>query len=63
MGRKKTVGEPKLGVVKIDKDLITKAKMIAADKGESVAGYLSNSMRTIIDRDWSKVVRKAGEGE
>ena len=61
MGRKKSGEDPKLGVVKIDRDIITKARMIAADKGLPLAGYLSESLRTTVEKDWAKMVRKAGE--
>lgn len=50
----------KLGAVKIEVDIITRAKMIAADQGKPLATYLSDSLRTVVERDWAKMIRKAG---
>ena len=52
----------KLGAVKLEVDLITRAKLIAADQGKPLAGYLSDSLRPVIDRDWAKMIRKSEEG-
>ena len=60
MGRKKSGSGPKLAATKIDRDLIHKAKLIAADRGEPMAGYLSAILRPAVERDWAKMVRKAG---
>jgi hypothetical protein len=63
MAKKKTGEELKLGAVKIERDIISKARMIAADQGKPLAGYLSESLRAVVERDWSKMVKKAdGEG-
>jgi hypothetical protein len=61
MGRKKTGDELKLGVAKIERDIITKAKLIAADRGIPLASYLSESLRSVVDKDWLKMIRKADE--
>lgn len=62
MATKKS-GEPlKLGVVKVDRDIITKAKMIAADRGDSLAGYLSGALRVVVDKDWANMVKKTDQG-
>jgi hypothetical protein len=63
MPRKKSEQGLKLGAVKVDRDIITKAKLIAADKGEPLAGYLSGILRGTVEKDWGKVVRKAGTEE
>jgi hypothetical protein len=60
---KKKPDELKLGAVKVERDIISKAKLIAADQGKPVASYLSDSLRPIIDRDWAKMVRKADTGQ
>ncbi len=60
MPRKKSETGPKLGATKIDRDLIHKAKLIAADRGEPMAGYLSKILRPAVERDWGKMIRKAG---
>ncbi|MFI5458974.1 MAG: hypothetical protein ACHRXM_26395 [Isosphaerales bacterium] len=62
MAKKKSGEDLKLGAVKIERDIISKAKMISTDRGMSLAGYLSESLRGSVDRDWSKMVRKAGGG-
>ncbi len=46
--------------VKIDRDLATRAGLIADTKGISMAEYLSEVLRPIIDRDWPKAVKAAG---
>lgn len=51
-----------LSRAQLEVDLITKAKMIAADQGKPLAGYLSDSLRSVIERDWAKVIRKMTEG-
>ncbi len=63
MPRKKSETGPKLGATKIDRDLIHKAKLIAADRGVPMAGYLSAILRPAVDRDWAKMIRKAGSEE
>jgi hypothetical protein len=60
MSLKKT--ELKLGAVKLEVTLITRAKLIAAGQGKPLAGYLSESLRPIIDRDWAKMLRTADKG-
>jgi hypothetical protein len=62
MAKKKSGKDLKLGVVKIERDLITKARMIAADRGSPLAGYLSDALRSVVDKDWLKMVKRAGEG-
>jgi hypothetical protein len=63
MAKKKSGEELKLGAVKLERDIITKAKMIAADRGVPLAGYLSESLRAVVERDWSKMVKRADEGQ
>lgn len=62
MAKKKSGEELKLGVVKVDRDIITKARMIAADRGLPLAGYLSTSLRVVVDKDWLNMVKKADQG-
>jgi hypothetical protein len=50
-------------VVKIENDLITKSKLIAADRGLPLATYLSDMLRGGVERDWLKMVRKAAGGQ
>jgi hypothetical protein len=60
MGRKKT--GLRTSVVKIDSDLAKKAKLISADNGVSMSTYLSDVIRTAVDRDWPRVLKKLAEG-
>lgn len=49
--------------VKIDKGVVTKAKLVAGTKGILLAEYLSESLRTVVDRDFSKAVRSIEGGD
>jgi hypothetical protein len=62
MAKKKTGEDLKLGAVKIERDIITRAKMIAADRGMPLAGYLSEALRGVVDKDWVRMVKRAEEG-
>jgi len=48
-------------VVKLDGDLVTRAKTLAGDVGMDTAQYLSGLLRPIIDREWSKLVKRASD--
>jgi hypothetical protein len=62
MAKKKP--EPRLGAVKLEMDIIKRAKLIAADQGKSLAGYLSEALRVVVERDWGKMIRRTeGDGE
>jgi hypothetical protein len=63
MPRKKSAAGPKLGATKIDRDIIAKAKLIAADRGVPQAAYLSTILRPVVERDWAKMIRRAGAEE
>ena len=62
MAKKKATGgtEPPTKAVKINRALAAKAEMIATDKGVNLSEYLSDAIRTQIDRDWAKMVKKVG---
>jgi hypothetical protein len=64
MGRpKKTEGnEPPTKAVKIDRALAGKAQMIATDKGVSLADYISDAVRGVVEKDWGKMIRRVGDG-
>jgi hypothetical protein len=61
MARKK-MGRPKSNrqdvSVKFDEHLARKAKLIASDRGITMAEYLSELARPLIDRDYVKLVKK-----
>lgn len=64
MAKKKNSGsEPPTKAVKIDRSLAGKAQMIATDRGVPLADYLSETIRSAVERDWAKMVRRIGEGE
>jgi hypothetical protein len=63
MATKKSGEELKLGAVKIERDIISKAKLIAADSGKPLAGYLSDVLRPAVEKDWSKMIRRADSGD
>lgn len=48
--------------VKIDRTLGDKAKFVASRKGVTMAEYLSDLIRTPVERDFDKAVREMGAG-
>ena len=62
MAKKKSGEDLKLATVKIERDILTRARMIAAERGIPLAGYLSNSLRQIVERDWGQMVKRADKG-
>lgn len=61
MGKKKSGEDLKLGAVKIELPIITKARMIATDRGVPLATYLSDVLRASVEKDWAQMVRKASQ--
>jgi hypothetical protein len=49
--------------VKIDTGLVRKARTIAEDKGVDLSEYLSAVIRTQIERDWTKILKKIVDAE
>ena len=61
VGRKKRLIPAR--TLKLDGDLVGMAEMLARMEGMTTADYLSATLRPIIEREWSKLVRKkATEG-
>jgi len=59
---KKKMGRPKTSErgdvsIKFDKTLAGKARLIAQGRGVTMAEYLSEMTRPIIDRDYAKLMR------
>jgi len=52
-----------LSVVKVESNIIKRAKLVAAGKGKTLAAYLSDALRSVVDRDWNRMIRKAEEQE
>lgn len=66
MAKKKT-GRPQTSQrqdvsIKFDKTLAGKARLIAQGRGVTMAGYLSEITRAIIDRDYAKLMRELEGG-
>jgi hypothetical protein len=59
---KKIKSEEKFLAVKIERAIVTRARVLAADRGETVADFLSGLLREPVDKEWSKMVRKASGG-
>jgi hypothetical protein len=49
--------------VKVETGLVRKARTIAEDKGVDLSDYLSDAVRSAIERDWRKVLKKIVEQE
>jgi hypothetical protein len=58
---KKSGAEEKFQATKIERSLVSRAKMIAAARKQSVGDYLSGLIREPLERDWAKEMRKVGE--
>lgn len=50
-------------LVRMDDDLVAKAKKLAALRGVSMAEMFCEVLRPWVDREWSKEVRKLKEDE
>ncbi|MFL6141691.1 MAG: hypothetical protein ACJ72N_07450 [Labedaea sp.] len=50
-------------LVRMDDDLVKKAKKVASLKGISLAEYFSDILRPIVDRDMTKEIRKLSREE
>jgi hypothetical protein len=60
VGRKKRERPAK--TVRLDADLVTKAKAMADDAGTDAAKYLSELIRPVVEREWIKFQRRMMEG-
>lgn len=49
-------------VVRLDDNLVAKAKKVAALKAVTLGEYISDAMRPIVDRDIAKEIKKFGGG-
>ena len=68
MAKGKGRGRPKNAAgegsqVRVDADIASKARMVATQRGMSLAAYLSESLRPTVDRDFGKLVRKLADDE
>lgn len=49
--------------VKISRDLAVKAKVIAETRGISIAEYLTDLLRPMVERDWPKALKKIDQSK
>jgi hypothetical protein len=63
VGRKKSESRRFNTLVRLDDDLVEKAKKVAALKGISLAEYFTAALRPIVDRDMAKEVKKLAQEE
>jgi hypothetical protein len=58
MARKKNPGEGPGTPVRVDADLVAKARYLAAGEGLELSAYVSGLLRPIIDREFKKAGRE-----
>jgi hypothetical protein len=65
MARKKRASEenPPTVPIKVERAIAQKAKIVASDRGIDLAAYVSESLRAIVERDWSKIVKRIDSTE
>ncbi len=63
VGRKRSESRRFNTLVRLDDDLVIRAKKVAALKGISLAEYFSDTLRPIVDRDLSREVKKLAKEE
>jgi hypothetical protein len=65
MARKKRASEENTPTVpvKVERSIAQKAKIVASDRGIDLAAYVSESLRAIVERDWSKIVKRIDSTE
>jgi hypothetical protein len=56
VAKKKARGVGKL--VRIDPSIVTKARVVAASRGETIGDYISNMIRANVSRDYLKEIRQ-----
>lgn len=58
---KKKPSDRKTIAVKIEAPLARKANAVAQDQGIPLSSYLSDLMRSSIERDWTRLIKRIGE--
>ena len=61
VGRKKADSEDKFLVVKIDRGIGMKARILAANRGVSMADFLSDTLKGPVEKEWWRMINKAVE--
>lgn len=63
MARKKKPGDGPGAVVRIDADLVAKARYLAASENVEISAYISALVRPLIEREFKKAGRELLEGD
>lgn len=63
MAKKKGAGERKTLPVRIDAQLVRRAQNVARDRGLPLSDYVTEILRTSVERDWSKILRRIASDE
>ena len=65
-GKRAGAGRPRSGrddvAVKLDRGIVARARYVADLRGVTLAEYLSEAVRAIVDRDFGKVANPTGQG-
>ena len=56
-------GERKTLAVRIDAHLVRKAQNVARDRGVPLSDYVTEVLKTVVDRDWNKILRRLASEE
>lgn len=63
MAKKKVGGERKTLPVRIDAQLVRRSQNIARDRGTPLSDYVTDILRSAVERDWSKILRRLASEE
>lgn len=60
MARKKRASEetPPTVPIRVERGIATKAKIVASDREVDLAAYISDLLRPLVNKDWSKIVKR-----
>ncbi len=65
-GKRPGAGRPKSErddvTVKMDRGVVARARYVAEIRGVTLAEYLSDAVRPIVDRDFGKAAKPTGQG-
>jgi hypothetical protein len=65
-GKRPGAGRPKSErddvTVKMDRGLVARARFVAEIRGVTLAEYLSEAVRPVVDRDFGKAAKPTGQG-
>jgi post-segregation antitoxin (ccd killing protein) len=55
--------QPTTNSVRIDKDILDKIRVISADRGQTISGYINTNLAKIVERQWQKTSERANKKE